>query len=109
MAVAGVTAVWNAIKTVGGWAFKNSGAMIGIAERVTALRSSKDKEEYIATMDEKIDQVGGAVLELDEKIALVREELDATRKEVQLLKKILLGMGIALGVAIIAVVVSFLI
>ena len=92
-----------------GWVGTGTDLAMGLVERVARLKSSKDKDEYIATMDEKIDQLGTATVELDEKIALVREELDATHKEVQMLKKILIGMGIALGVAIIAIVVSFLI
>ena len=92
-----------------GWVGTGTGLAMDLVERVSKLKSSKDKDEYIATMDEKIDQLGTATVKLDEKTACMQEQLDATRKEVQVLKKIILGMGIALGVAIIAIVVSFLI
>lgn len=105
----GAAAVWNALKLVGEWALSNSGTMMGIAERISTLRASKDKDEYIATMDEKIDQLGTATVELDEKLTLMREELEAARKEAEMLKKILLAMGIVLGLAVVAIVISFIV
>ena len=91
------------------WVGLGTDLAMGLAERVTKLKTSKDKDEYIATMDEKIDQLGTATVELDEKLTLLREELNAARNEVQILKKILLAMGIVLGIAIVAIIVSFII
>ena len=80
------------------------GAGVGVvmsgAERIAKMKGNKKNlEECIAAIDERIDN----------EIALMHEELDATRKEVEMLKKILLAMSIALGVAIVAIIVSFVI
>ena len=76
------------------------GVVMSVAERIAKMKGNKKNlEECIAAIDERIDN----------EIALMHEELDATRKEVEMLKKILLAMSIALGVAIVAIIVSFVI
>ena len=91
------------------WVGLGTDLAMGLAERVAKLKNSKDKDEYIATMDEKIDQLGTATVELDEKLTLMREKLEAARQEAEKLKKILLAMGIVLGLEVIAIIVSFII
>ena len=112
--------VLSAIKLVGEWVVKNPGFAADAVEKVVKIRADKvAKEEQLMIMDEKMNQLGEATLELDQKIAdeigLVHEETDALCLQIETLtkefdayrattKKTILAMAIIMGVAVITAI-----
>ena len=84
------TIVLNALKAVGKWVAQNPTILMDAADKVIKLKP-----------EDKVNQLGAAVLELDQKIDT---EMVLVRKQLRALKIILLGMGITLVAAIIAII-----
>ena len=82
--------VLSALKVVGKWVAQNPTIVMDAADKVMKLKP-----------EDKVNQLGAAVLELDQKIDT---EMALVRKQLRTLKIILLGMGITLVAAIIAII-----
>ena len=82
-------AVWGAVKAVGGWVALNPDVV------KDTLKLLKPKTE------DKVNQLGAAVVELDEKFTT---EMETLRKELRTMKIMLYTMAGVLGVAVIAII-----
>lgn len=82
-------AVWGAVKAVAGWVALNPDLVKDAAKLL------KPKTE------DKINQLGAAVVELDEKFTA---EMETLRKQLHTMKIMLYAMGGVLGVAVIAII-----
>ena len=83
--------VLSALKVVGKWVAQNPTIVMDAADKVIKLKP-----------EDKVNQLGAAVLELDQKIDT---EMVLVHKQLRVLKIILLGMGITLVAAIIAIII----
>ena len=83
--------VLSALKVVGKWVSQNPTIVMDAADKVMKLKP-----------EDKVNQLGAAVLELDQKIDT---EMHLIRKQLRALKIIILGMGITLVAAIIAIII----
>ena len=83
--------VLSALKVVGKWVAQNPTILMDAADKVMKLKP-----------EDKVNQLGAAVLELDQKIDT---EMVLVRKQLRTLKIILFGMGITLVAAIIAIII----
>jgi hypothetical protein len=83
--------VLNALKAVGKWVAQNPTIVMDAADKVMKLKP-----------EDKVNQLGAAVLELDQKIDT---EMVLVRKQLRTIKIILFGMGITLVAAIIAIII----
>ena len=83
--------VLSALKVVGKWVAQNPNIVMDAADKVIKLKP-----------EDKVNQLGAAVLELDQKIDT---EMVLVHKQLRVLKIILLGMGITLVAAIIAIII----
>ena len=104
--------VLNALKVVGKWGLENHDVALDAVDKVAKIQAGKkvaSNEEHLQIVDEKLNQLGAATLELDQKIdfeaAQVRTELKTMRKQMRTMKIIRLVMGAALGVAVILLAV----
>ena len=104
----GAGAVLGALKIVGSWVLNNPHIAMDAVDKVAKIKAdmkSKTVEECLQTVDEKLNQLGAAALELDQKIDLevekVDTELKALRKQLRTIKIIMAVMGSVLGVAVI--------
>ena len=98
------TIIVGALKAVGTWVLSNPNIAMDAVERVSNLRVKKKEmsdEELLQLVDEKVEQVGAAALELDQKIDI---EVEALRKEMRTLKIMLTVMGAILCAAVIAII-----
>lgn len=82
-------AVWNAVKVVASWVALNPDV---VKDTVKLL---KPKTE------DKVNQLGAAVVELDQKLT---SEMETLRKELRTTKIMLAVMGSVLGLAVIAII-----
>ena len=82
--------VLSALKVVGKWVVQNPSVMLDAADIVKKLKP-----------EDKVNQLGAAVLELDQKITL---EMGLVRKQLRTMKIVLSIMGVALVAALIAIV-----
>ena len=105
---------------IGSWAISHPGDIVGAVSTVANLVPSKKKQAEQLAMDEKLQQLGEAALELNQKIdteiTQVREEMDTLRSQVNDLtlaleahrrstKTALTIMGTALSAAIVVIAV----
>lgn len=105
------TVFLGALKAVGAWVLSNPHIALNAVDKVAKIQSDKktaNTEEQFQIVDEKLNQVGAAALELEERITTgflqTNSELEALRKETRTLKKALYIMGATVGALIIAVV-----
>ena len=93
--------VIGALAKVGGWVLSNPDIALGAVDKVTKLKAGKNYEEQLQSADEKINQLGAAALELEEKI---NGEVSQLHKELRTMKIALSVMGAVLGAAIVAII-----
>ena len=96
--------VLSALTAVGSWVLNNPNIALEAVDKVTKLplnKKAKDQEEHLQIIDEKLNQVGAAALELEEKI---NAEVDSLHKQLRTMKIMLSVMGAVLGVAVIAII-----
>ena len=84
------TVVLNALKSVGKWVALNPGIVKDAADKVINLKT-----------DDKVNQLGAAVLELDQKI---NSEIVYVRKQLRAMKIILSVMSVVLVAVVIAII-----
>ena len=82
-------AVWNAVREVAKWVANNPELM------ANAFKLLKPKTE------DKVNQLGAAVVEIDEKFSA---EMETLRKELRTMKIMLYTLAGVLGVAVIAII-----
>ena len=99
--------VWKALKAVGNWVIENPNLVYDKIAKIPSDKKSLDDKEYLQTIDAKVNQLGAAALELEEKInnenEQLRNDLAALTNQLQTTKKIVSIMGVVLGAAIIAI------
>lgn len=96
--------VLGALKLVGSWVISNPDVIIGTVDKIAKFQADKksvNKEEHFEIIDEKLNQLGVATLELDQKIDT---EMDLIRKQLHTMKIMLSVMGSVLIVAVIAII-----
>ena len=103
--------VISALKTVGNWVLKNPYIALDAVDKVAKIQQEKKSinyDEQLQIADERINQLGAAALELEEKIncdvGQLRKELEKLQEETKLMKKMLCVMGAVLGAAIVAII-----
>lgn len=99
------TVVLGALKAVGSWVLSNPNIAFGAVDKVAQIQADKqalDNEERFEAIDEKLNQLGAATLELDQKIDT---EIETLRKQLRTLKILVLTMGITLFVGVIVALV----
>lgn len=97
--------VLGALKTVGSWVLSNPNIALDAVDKVAKIQADKkslNNEEFVQVVDEKLNQLGAAALELEQKIDT---EVDQIYKEMRTMKIILSIMGAVLGIAIITIVI----
>ena len=102
--------VISALKAVGTWVLSNPNIALEAVDKVAKIQQEKKSisyEEQLQIADERINQLGAAALELEEKInnenEQLRNDLAALTNQLQITKKIVSIMGVVLGAAIIAI------
>lgn len=96
--------VLSALKTVGSWVLKNPAVVVDTVDEVAKIQANKkaeSNEEHLQIVDEKLEQLGEAALELDKKIDT---EMAVLHKQIHTIRIMLLVMGAILGVSIISIV-----
>ncbi len=103
--------VLGALKAVGSWVLNNPYIAMDAVDKVAKIKSDKKaetNEEHLLIIDEKLNQLGAAALELDQKIDIevsqVHTELETMRKQMRTMKIIMSVMGAVLGVAVVAAI-----
>lgn len=94
----------TALKTVGGLALKNPNITLKAVEMLTKIRAdwkSLNKEERFQVIDERLNQLGEAALELDRKIDT---QLEAVYKQLRAMKIMLYVLAALLGIAVVAII-----
>ena len=86
----------GALKAVGGWVLSNPNIALEAVDKVV---KSKEDKERLQNAEEKINQLGAAALELDQKIDT---ELESLRKQIRTMKITMIAAGAVLAVAVIA-------
>lgn len=97
--------VLGALKTVGNWVLSNPNIALDAVDKVAKIQADKkslNNEEFAQVVDEKLNQLGAAALELEQKID---EEVSQVYKQMRTMKIILSIMGVVLGLAIITIVI----
>lgn len=84
------TVVINALKSVGKWVVENPSLVIDTADKIIKLKP-----------EDKVNQLGTAVLELDQKI---NSEMILVHKQLRTMKIIISVMSAALAITVIAVI-----
>ena len=84
------TVVINALKSVGKWVVENPSLVIDTADKIIKLKP-----------EDKVNQLGTAVLELDRKI---NSEMILVHKQLRTMKIIISVMSAALAITVIAVI-----
>ena len=102
--------VISALKAVGTWVLSNPNIALDAVDKVAKIQQEKKSisyDEQLQIADERINQLGAAALELEEKInnenEQLRNDLAALTNQLQTTKKIVSIMGVVLGAAIIAI------
>ena len=90
--------VWKALKAVGNWVIENPNLVYDKIAKIPSDKKSLDNKEYLQTIDAKVNQLGAAVMELDQKTEI---EVLALRKQIRAMKIALLIMGVVLSTAVI--------
>ena len=104
--------VSGALKVAGKWLLENQNVALDTVNKFAKKYIDTKMEPYddsTATVEEKVDLLGAATLELDRKIDLqadrIQKELSEVRKQVRTLKVALSVLAVVLGAAIIAIIV----
>lgn len=104
-----VKTVLRALKSVGEWVTANSGLVLGAVDGVAKLTENKKAaslDERLQEVEEKVNQLGEAALEINQKIDT---ELEALRKQMRTMKIMMIAMGAALAVvAVVAIILAVL-
>ena len=98
------TVVLGALKAVGSWVLSNPDVALGAVDKVTKIQANKkadNVEEHLQIVDEKLNQLGAATLELEQKIDT---EIEVLRKQIRLMKIVGLIMGVVLCIAVITAI-----
>ena len=96
--------VLGALKVVGSWVLSNPNIALDAVDKVAKIQADKkmvNNEDHFKIVDEKLNQLGAAALELDQKID---SEMALIRKQLHTMKILLSVMGAVLIVAVIAIV-----
>ena len=96
--------VLGALKIVGQWALKNPNLALGAVDAIAKIQAEKksmSNEEHLQIVDEKLNQVGAATLELDQKIDT---EIALVYKQLRTLKIMTSIIGALLGIAVVAII-----
>ena len=108
--VAGAIVI-SALKTVGKWVLNNPNIALDAVDKVAKIHKEKKSisyDEQLQIADDKINQLGAAALELEEKInnevGQLRNELENVQKQMQAMKNMLCITGAVLSASIIAIV-----
>ena len=103
--------VLGALKAAGSWVLNNPYIAMDAVDKVAKIQLDKktaSKEEHLQIVDEKLNQLGAAALELDQKIDVevgqVHTELETIRKQIRTMKIIMSVMGTVLCVAVVAAI-----
>ena len=99
-----VTGIVTALKTVGGLALKYHGVALGAVDTLTKIRAdwkSLNNEERFQVVDERLNQLDEAALELDRKIDT---QLEAVYKQLRAMKIMLYVLAALLGIAVVAII-----
>lgn len=106
----GAGIVITALKAVGTWVAKNPNIALGAVDAVAKIQADKKSTSYdeqLQIADEKINQLGSAALELEERInnetEQLRNELKIIHDQLQTMKKLISILGIVAGAAIVAI------
>lgn len=106
-----VKAILGALQAVTGWVKANPEITMGVVNTVTKIKAdlkTASIEDQLQIVDEKLNQVGAAALELEQKIELevveINNEIETLRKEMKIFKKIISILAAVLGAAIIAII-----
>ena len=102
--------VISALKAVGTWVLSNPNIALDAVDKVAKIQQEKKSisyDEQLQIADERINQLGAAALELEEKInnenEQLRNDLAVLTNQLQTTKKIVSIMGVVLGATIIAI------
>ena len=96
--------VLGALKTVGSWVLSNPNVTLDVAERIAKIKGDKQaisNEEHLQIVDEQLNQLGAAALELDQKFDA---EITLIRKQLRTMKIMMSITGALLGIAVVATV-----
>lgn len=96
--------VLKALKMVGNWVQSNHVLALGVADKVVKFQADKKIdiiEDHLQTVDEKLNQLGEAALELDQKIDT---EIELLKNQVHTMKIMLSVVGGVLGVAVVGII-----
>ena len=91
-------AILSALKVVAKWVDVGGGIVAGAAGAVDKVAKIKEEhqgnkiEEHLRSVDDRLNQVGAAALELEQKLNV---EMEALRKQVRALKILILAIGVA--------------
>lgn len=105
--------IFSALKAIGKWVAKNPDVAIDAVDRFVVHPKKQEEtktnyDEQLLLAEERINQLGAAALELEDKIEgeikQLQSDLEAVREQVLTLKKILYVIGAVVGVAVIAIV-----
>ena len=95
-------AVKDVLLSIGKWVANNPAVIKDTANMVVKLKPNKNpKETTEPTVDDKLNQLGEAVLEINQKFDT---EISRLSKELRIMKTLLCIIGGLLGVAIVAIV-----
>ena len=104
-------AILGALKAVGNWVMKNPNIAFDAVDRVVKIQDGKkiiSTEEHLQSVEEKVNQLGAAALELDQKIdnetASLRNELSIAYKQLRTIKIILSAVVAVLGITVVSLV-----
>lgn len=109
--------VVDTLVAIGKWVAKNPTVIKDTADIVVKLKPAKEPKEIAGpTIDDKLDQLGNAALEMNQKfddeiaalnneVNCIKNELNTTRDQLQAQKKLLLLLGVGLVLSIVTSVV----
>ena len=94
--------VIDALISIGKWVAKNPDILKDAADKVVNLKPNKKTKDTVEpTVDDKLNQLGEAVLEINQKFDIETSRLS---KELRAMKIALSIVGALLGAAIVAIV-----
>ena len=95
-------AVIDALISIGKWVAKNPVIIKDAADAVVKLKPNKNHQDTIEpSVDDKLNQLGEAVLEIDQKF---NSEITKLSKDLRIMKSLISVFGGLLSVAIIAII-----
>ena len=94
--------VVDVLLSIGKWVVKNPSIIKDTADAVVRLKPSKDSKDVAEpTVEDKLNQLGEAVIEINQK---VDTEINKLSKELKTIKTALFLMAGLLGISIVAIV-----